>query len=198
MAKLTYEEIKVKVLAWDVEWLTPWNVWTTICWICEELLASTWTKRNAEETHIIQSTLWAVDIHNNWAVVQFTWDVRSDAWWNRTNNQFTYTGSPDHVRWKIEINAEDVWASNFWSRPKIRILKWWNVIAVIDDLVMQITGAYDWDATVNWTFLDVDPWVNPVYTWEWFDKDNRTATLEPTPISNICMEAVEKFQVLSV
>ena len=157
-----------------------------------------WTPRNAEETHIIQSSLGPADIHNNGAVVQFSWDVRIDTWRARAANVFTYTGAADHVRGKIEINAPDIWASNYRSRPKIRILKNWSTIAVIDDLVMQQNTAYDWDATINGTFLDVTPGTNPVYTRERFDQDNRTGTLAPTAFSNICMEAVEKFQVSAI
>jgi len=190
---------------WDPVWVTiawpqwdpgpQWPQWVQwIQWIPWDL--SQLDTEEVDDTDIIVSQLSNVDIHNNWNQVQFAWDSRIDTWWSRSTNIVTYTWSPDIVEWLVEINAEDEWASNYRARTKIRVIKWWNIIAVIDDLVMQQTWAYDWDATLNWSFVDEDPWNNPSYTFEWFDEDNRTATLIPNEFSNITLQARNKVSVV--
>lgn len=146
---------------------------------------------NLPKEYFIKSLLSPNDIHNNGNVVDFASDERVDTGWSRTANAFAYTGSSDHVIGYVNINAPDVGVSNYWSRPKIRILRGADPIAVIDDLVMQQNGAYDGDATINGNFIDVTPGVDPTYTFEWFDKENRTATLIPEPFSSITLKAIK-------
>ena len=134
------------------------------------------------------------DIHNNGSVVSLT-DKVLDSGWSRSANVVTYTGEPEKVTGYITINAPDGGVSNYWARPKLRVLRGGNVIAVIDDLVMQQTGAYDGDATLNGVFFDKQPPANPAYTFEWFDNDNRTATLPPETFSQIALVATEKATV---
>ena len=91
----------------------------------------------------------AVDIHNNGAVVQMV-DNTLDAGWVRTANQVSYLGTaPENVKGFISISAPDSGASQYWSRPKLRVLRNGVQIAIIDDLVMQQTGLYDGDAVIN-------------------------------------------------
>ena len=151
---------------------------------------------DVDRSLFIQSTVAPDDIHNNGSVVLFSGDVRVDANWSRTANVFTYTGNPNAVIGRISLNAVDNGASSYWSRPKLRVLKGGNIIAVIDDLVMQQNGAYDGDATINGSFVDATPGTNPSYTFEWFDKENRTATLAVQTFSNITLQAIEKVTVL--
>lgn len=139
--------------------------------------------------------LTSADVHNNGAVVQMT-DKLLDSGWTRTANVVTYTGTPNFVEGIVTINAPDVGVSNYWARPKLRIIRGGDVIAVLDDLVMQQNGAYDGDFTLNAQFFDKTPGVNPTYTFEWFDKENRTATLAPETFSQIAMKAVNKVNVL--
>lgn len=134
------------------------------------------------------------DIHNSGAVVLMT-DKVLDAGWSRAANVVSYAGTPEKVKGYVTVNAPDGGASNYWSRPKLRVFRSGNVIAVIDDLVMQQNGAYDGDATVNGVFFDKQPGANPSYTFEWFDQDNRTATLPATGFSQIALEATEKVPV---
>lgn len=143
------------------------------------------------------ATFWfdAVDIHNNWSTVILNNKIL-DTWFSRTNNAVSYTGEPEKMDIRISLNAEDTGASNYWSRPKMRILRWGNIIAVFDDLVMQQNGAYDGDATLTWSFIDKQPWANPVYTFEWFDEDARTATLTPNDFSQLSLTATNKVTVL--
>lgn len=138
----------------------------------------------------------AIDVHNNGTVVQFT-TKSIDSWFLRVWNTVSYAGTPDKIQIQVSLNALDSGASNYWSRPKMRVIRWGNVIAVFDDLVMQQDGAYDGDFTLVWSFLDKQPWANPSYTFEWFDKENRTATLIPASYSQLSLTATEKINVLS-
>lgn len=134
------------------------------------------------------------DIHNNGAVVNLTNKVL-DTEWSRAANVVTFTGTPDKVKGYVSINAPDSGASNYWSRPKLRVSRGGNVIAVIDDLVMQQNTAYDGDGTLSGVFFDKSPGANPSYTFEWFRKDNRISTLLPETFSQIALEATIKTQV---
>lgn len=136
------------------------------------------------------------DIHNNGSVVAMVDDLL-DSGWARVANVVTFTGTPEKVKGYVSINAPDGGASNYWARPKLRVIRGGDVIAVIDDLVMQQTGAYDGDATINGVFFDKQPGQNPAYTFEWFDQDARTATLPPVNFSQIALEATQKVTVLA-
>lgn len=138
------------------------------------------------------ATFWltTADIHNNWPVVWLTNKVL-DTGFSRSSNVVSYSWTPEKTQIQVSINATDTGASSYWARPKLRILRGWNIIAVFDSLVMQQTGAYDWDATIVWSFLDKQPGANPSYTFEWFDKDARTATLTPASYSQISLTAYE-------
>lgn len=136
----------------------------------------------------------SVDIHNNGSVVFFTDKILSPEW-SRVNNVITYTGTPAKVKGYVSLNAPDSGASNYWARPKLRVSRGGNIIAVLDDLVMQQNGAYDGDATINGVFFDNNPGSNPDYTFEWFDQDNRTSTTLPLDFSQLALEAVNKVQV---
>ena len=155
-----------------------------------------------ENTIIIDQTFDATfgltnaDIHNNGAVVQMTNKVL-DAGWSRAANVVTYTGTPEKVKGYITINAPDGGASSYWARPKLRVLRGGAIIAILDDLVMQQNGAYDGDATLNGVFFDKQPGANPAYTFEWFDKEARTATLPPIAESQIALEATVKVTVFT-
>lgn len=138
----------------------------------------------------------SVDIHNNGTVVSLTNKVL-DAGWSRVANVVTYTGTPNKVIGYVSLNAPDGGASNYWARPKLKVLRGGNIIAVLDDLVMQQNGAYDGDTTINGVFFDKNPGANPAYTFEWFDQDNRTATNPPNGFSQLALEAVTKVQVYS-
>lgn len=139
---------------------------------------------------IIQSYLEQINIHDNGSLVVFAGDTRVDTGWARGGNIFKYNGSPDYVEGIIAVNAFDDGASNNWTRPKLKVLKNDEIIYVIDDLVMQDTRAYDGDATIAGTFVDAIPGKNPVYTFEWFDDENRISTLVPEKFSNITLKAV--------
>lgn len=138
-----------------------------------------------------------VDIHNNGTAVQLT-DKTLDAGWSRAANVIAFTGTADKVTGHISLNAPDSGVSNYWSRPKLRVLRGGAVIAVIDDLVMQQNGAYDGDATLNGQFFDKQPGANPAYTFEWFDKENRTSTLIPATFSQLALTATLKIDVLTL
>lgn len=120
-----------------------------------------------------------------------------DAGWSRAANVVTFTGAPEKVKGYITINAPDAGASNYWSRPKMRVSRGGTVIAILDDLVMQQTGAYDGDATINGVFFDKTPPANPAYTFEWFDQEARTSTLPPIAESQIALEATLKVEVFA-
>lgn len=151
----------------------------------------------AEVDRTVSATfgLTTADIHNNGQVVQFT-DKVLEAGWSRSANVISYSGNPYAVNMNLSINAADVGASAYWARPKIRIIRNGTIIAVMDDLVMQQTGAYNGDFTLSGVFYDKKPGTNPSYTFEWFDEENRTATLRPETYSQISMIAVEKIKVL--
>lgn len=134
------------------------------------------------------------DIHNNGAIVQMTNKVL-DAGWSRAANVVSYAGRPEKVKGYVSINAPDAGASSYWARPKLRVSRGRAIIAIIDDLVMQQNGTYDGDATVNGVFFDKQPGANPSYTFEWYDQENRTATLPPIEESQIALEATVKIEV---
>lgn len=151
-------------------------------------------------TEIVDQTFDAVfslttaDIHNNGAVVGLV-DQTLETGWSRTANQVTYSDTPDKVIGHISVNASDTGASNYWSRPKLRVVRGGATIAVLDDLVMQANGTYDGDATITGSFIDKTPGTNPTYTFEWFDQENRTATLTPNAHSRIALSATKKVTV---
>jgi len=144
---------------------------------------------NSSSVAIISSSLRAVDIHNNGAVVQLGSNNRVDDGWSRANNVFKYSGETNYVEIVININAVDSGSSNYWSRPKLRVLKDGDILGVIDDLVMQQNGAYDGDATYADILIDEIISTDPVYTFEWFDKETRTSTLVPEDYSKIVLKA---------
>lgn len=137
------------------------------------------------------------DIHNNGVVVNLVDEVL-DSGWSRSANTVTFTGDPEKVKGYVSINAPDSGASSHWARPKLRVLRGATTIAVLDDLVMQQTTAYDGDSTISGVFFDKNPPSNPSYTFEWFDKDARTSTLIPESFSRISLEAVIKVEVYTV
>ena len=135
------------------------------------------------------------DIHNNGSLVEMREKLDPDNKFEQDGGTIKYDGEPLKVKGYVSINAPDGGASNYWSRPKLRISRGGVTIAVIDDLVMQQNGAYDGDATVNGVFFDLMPGANPAYLFEWFDKENRTATLPPEEFSQIALEATELLRV---
>ena len=147
------------------------------------------SEESLQRPAFITSSLSTSDIHNNGALVSFEEDKRKDEVWSRNNNIFTHTGPANNVTINVSINAVDGGASNYWSRPKLRLLRNDEVIAVFDDLVMQQNNAYDGDATFSALFIDTTPEDSPSYKFEWFDKENRTATLIPQPYSQITLKA---------
>lgn len=135
------------------------------------------------------------DIHNNGLIVDML-DKVLDSGWARSSNVVTFTGEPDKVKGYITISAPDNGASSYWARPKLRVIRGGNVIAIVDDLVMQANTTYDGDAVLNGVFFDKSPGVNPSYTFEWFRQENRTATLPPRSESQIALEATIKIGVM--
>lgn len=153
-----------------------------------------------DSTNICQSLFKSQDIHNQGPLVEFDSDIvmGGASNWNRVSNVFTYSGQPEYVKGEVQINAPQVVGNNsFWAKPKIRVLKGGVIIAVIDKLVMVESNAHDGDATINGSFTDAAPGVNPSYTFEFFDKDNRLATKLPIPgSSKLTMIATNKVEVL--
>ena len=135
------------------------------------------------------------DIHNNGPLVEMREKLDPDNKFEQDAGTIKYDGEPLKVKGYITINAPDGGASNYWSRPKLRVSRGGTVIAILDDLVMQQNGAYDGDATINGVFFDLMPGANPAYLFEWFDKENRTATLPPEDFSQIALEASEMVKV---
>lgn len=164
-----------KNVAGEIEWVPPNTIFV------DQTFDATFNLTNA-------------DIHNNGAAVQMVDDVL-DAGWARTANQVTFLGVPEKVTGFISVSAPDAGASNYWSRPKMRVSRNGTQIAIIDDLVMQQNGTYDGDAVINGVFFDKSPGNNPTYTFEWFDQENRTATLPPRGESQIALEATVKVEV---
>ena len=140
---------------------------------------------------IIESSLSPSDIHNNGALVQFSGETRADQNWSRANNIFSYAGTPDIVEVNFNIHALDTGASNYWARPKLRVLKNGVIDFVIDALAMQDNTAYDGAVTFTGEYKDVNPGLNPIYTFEWFDNEARTATLTPESFSRITLNAIQ-------
>lgn len=147
-----------------------------------------------DQSHDIVLGFEKIDIHNNETEVKF-FEVHVDEGWKFTNNKVSYSGHPNKVRGTFSINCFDEGSSNYWSRPKVRVLRDGEIIAIIDDLVMQQNRAYDGDATINGSFIDKLPTENPEYTFEWFRKDNRVSTIPPQSYSRLTLEAVEKVEV---
>ena len=136
------------------------------------------------------------DIHNNGAVVGFASDDL-DTGWTRTANVFSYAGTADEVQITVNIFANDTGASNYWSRPSLRISDGAGVVAEIDDLVMQQNGQYSGNCNISGS-VTLKNQINPSYIFEWFDSDNRTSTLTPIPSSHIALKATKKIEVYAV
>lgn len=173
---------------------------TSASWRCDVV---TETQRDGQITDVDRSRdaalfIGPADIHNALPVVAFVGDDL-DAGWSRVANVVSFTGQAKKVRGTVNINAPDSGVSNYWSRPKLRVTEaTTGKTFIMDDLVMQQNTAYDGDATFQGSFVHKGPLTNPSYTFEWFDKDNRTATLIPIADSQIVLEAVQSVQVLEV
>lgn len=164
---------------------------------CEVLTGGT----GSTNTRVVDATFDAtfsfepIDIHNNGVIVQLV-DKVLDFGFSRVSNIITYNGTPEKINIDISLNAADLGASSYWGRPKIRVIRNGNIIAVFDDLAMQQTGTYNGDATITGSFVDKNPPANPSYTFEWFDEENRTATLIPESFSQLSLVATNKITVL--
>lgn len=135
----------------------------------------------------------AVDFHNNGTVVALT-NKTLGAGWSRASNVITYTGTPEKVIGYVSLSALNG-AGNYWARPALRVSRGATVVAVIDDLAMQLNGNYSGDAAINGVFFDNNPPANPAYTFTWFDNDNRTYSGLPATYSQLALSAVHKVQV---
>lgn len=137
----------------------------------------------------------AVDFHNNGTVVALT-NKTLGAGWARASNVITYTGSPEKVIGYVSLSALNG-AGNYWARPALRVSRGATVVAVIDDLAMQLNGNYSGDAAINGVFFDHNPPANPAYTFTWFDNDNRNYSGLPATYSQLALSAVHKVQVFT-
>ena len=134
-------------------------------------------------------SLTATDIHNNGAAVGLVVEELSPNF-AVAGSTVAFTGTPDRVEFVIAITATDQGASSYWNKPSLRVMNGAVIVFEVGDLGMQQNGAYSGDVHINGSFVDTAPGANPVYTFAWFDKDNRTATLIPEPFSLIRLSAV--------
>lgn len=150
-----------------------------------------------DKSYYIQSTLSPVDIHDNGSLVQISADNRVAATWERTANEYTYNAidNADVVKISVNIKAIDAGASNYWAKPQLRVFKNNTIIANFGDLAMQQNTAYSGDILLPGYHVDVSAQTGDVYRFEWYDNDNRIATLIPTIESTITLEAIEKVIV---
>lgn len=151
-------------------------------------------------THVVETSvgyLASNDIHNNGGVVQFA-SHQLDPNWSRSNNTFTYAGSPDVVEITVNISAGDTGVSNYWGRPALRISNsTGTVLGEMDDLAMQQNGAYSGDVQITGVVVIKSP-TDLSFIFEWFDRDNRTSTLTPIPSSHVALKAKTKAEVYTV
>jgi len=137
------------------------------------------------------------DIHNNGATLSFASDVLEGGW-TRSGNVFSNSSSPDAFEFFANIYAEDVGASNYWARPAMRIVDGdGTIIGQMDDLAMQQNGAYSGSVQIT-GFCRVNNPASSDFTFQWFDMENRTATLAPIVSSQVVLKAIKKVEVYAV
>lgn len=111
--------------------------------------------------------------------------------WSISNNVAKYAGKPKVINVDVNLRAQDTGASNFWARPVIRVTE--SVSGKIfwfGDLAMQDSTAYDGSVYISGSFKHLDPPANATYTFEYFNEENRTATLIPDVGSSVVLEAI--------
>ena len=110
--------------------------------------------------------------------------------WSVSGNVAAYTGSPKLIRGNINLVALDTGVANYWAKPIIRVTETVSGRQFyFEELVMQSNTAYDGTAYYDGSFVHLSPPANPVYVVEYFNRENRTATLTPEVNSSLVLEA---------
>lgn len=148
-----------------------------------------------DQTEVSLAYIGTSDIHNNGSVVDISSDDLSTNF-TRSSNAISYTGTTADITITANIYAEDTGASSYWSRPSLRISNGSGVVGQFDDLGMQQNGSYSGSVQITGV-VDIKGSDADTFTFEWFDGDNRTATLTPIPSSHIAIKATRKVEVQS-
>lgn len=129
------------------------------------------------------------DIHADNQPVTIVEDRADAGWVQVAPNAMQYTGAPDHV----EIHGHHVAnnTGNHWAHPHIEVQRNGSPIAEGSGLHMDDSGTYSGRTTINISFMDSDPGVDPVYTFISREDDNRTMNNPSIPeLSPITLKAV--------
>ncbi len=120
-------------------------------------------------------------------------ETRSDAGWSKAGiNGMQFTGSPDHVQIVGHHVAEN--DGSHWAHPHIRVFR--NDIEIAEGAVIHMDNSvsYSGRATINISFIDPEPGVDPLYTFVSFVDDNRTmdnptiVELSPLTLKAFCTD----------
>ena len=110
--------------------------------------------------------------------------------WSVAGNVASYTGTAGVVRGNISLRALDTGPSNYWAKPIVRVTETVSGREFyLEELAMQTTGAYDGSVYFDGSFVHLNPPANPSYVVEYYNIENRTATLTPQADSSIVFEA---------
>ncbi|OED44911.1 hypothetical protein ACH42_06295 [Endozoicomonas sp. (ex Bugula neritina AB1)] len=129
------------------------------------------------------------DIHADNQVVQIN-QTRADAGWSLApSNAITFVGAPDHVEIKGHHVANNT--GSHWAHPHMEIRRNGVAIAEGSALHMDDSNTYSGRSSLNISFIDESPGINPVYTFVSREDDNRTMN-NPTivELSPITLKAV--------
>lgn len=110
--------------------------------------------------------------------------------WSVAANIASYAGSAKVIKGSINMAALDTGAANYWAKPIVRVTETVSGrVFYLEELAMQTNGAYDGTVYFDGSFVHLNPPVNPAYVVEYFNRENRTATLTPEAGSSLVLEA---------
>lgn len=111
--------------------------------------------------------------------------------WSRAGATITYGGQAKVITLDINMRAQDTGASNYWAKPILRVTEQVSGrVFWLEELEMQDNTAYDGSVYYDGSFRHLNPPANPRYLFEWFNEENRTATLTPDEDGVIVFEAL--------
>ncbi|MEM7377592.1 MAG: hypothetical protein AAF460_08815 [Pseudomonadota bacterium] len=115
--------------------------------------------------------------------------VRAEAGWAFTANSFTFTGSPDRIRFSIQVHQ--VIANNVNRQracPVLHLRRNGTIVATsASGYIRDATDHEESSASIS--FLDVTPGTNPVYDFLTETESNQTGNV-PVETSSIGAEAI--------
>ena len=114
----------------------------------------------------------------------------TDDYWSVSSNKASFKGKSKIIIGDINMRATDQGTSNYWSKPVIKVTEEVSGrIFWFADLAMQDNTAYDGSVYYSGTFRHLNPPENPIYIFEYYNEESRTATLIPDEKSSIVLEA---------